>query len=67
MTDLGPVCLESNPSQAPVQDVNAEMHVSMYPSSQLVCSDRPEEFSLNSPLVQTFQTFLHFVFEGKVY
>ncbi len=41
-TNLGPACSEPGPSQAPVQDVDAETHLSMRPSLRLVCSDRPE-------------------------
>ncbi len=33
---------EPGPSQAPVQDVDAETHLSMRPSLRLVCSNRPE-------------------------
>ncbi len=42
MTNLGPARSEPGPSQAPVQDVDAETHLSMRPSLRLVCSDRPE-------------------------
>ncbi len=42
MTNLGPVRSEPGPSQAPVQDVDAETHLSMHPSCRLVHSDRPE-------------------------
>ncbi len=41
-TNLGPARSEPGPSQAPVQDVDAETHLSMRPSLRLVCSDRPE-------------------------
>ncbi len=39
---LGPARSEPGPSQAPVQDVDAETHLSMRPSLRLVCSNRPE-------------------------
>ncbi len=42
MTNLGPARSEPGPSQAPVQDVDAETHLSMHPSLRLVRSDRPE-------------------------
>ncbi len=41
-TNLGPARSEPGPSQAPVQDVNAESHLPMHPPLRLVCSDRPE-------------------------
>ncbi len=41
-TNLGPARSEPGPSQAPVQDVDAETHLSMHPSFRLVRSDRPE-------------------------
>ncbi len=41
-TNPGPARSESGPSQAPVQDVDAETHLSMRPSPRLVCSNRPE-------------------------
>ncbi len=41
-TNLGPTLSEPGPSQAPVQDVDAETHLSMHPSFRLVRSDRPE-------------------------
>ncbi len=41
-TNPGPACSEPGPSQAPVQDVDAETHLSMRPSLRLVCSNRPE-------------------------
>ncbi len=41
-TNSGPARSEPGPSQAPVQDVDAETHLSMRPSLRLVCSDRPE-------------------------
>ncbi len=42
MTNPGPARSEPGPSQAPVQDVDAETHLSMRPSLRLVCSNRPE-------------------------
>ncbi len=56
-TNLGPACPESGPSQAPIQDVDTEMHFSMHPSSRLVCSDRPEGrvlSYLDPPFTQAF-------------
>ncbi len=41
-TNPGPAHSEPGPSQAPVQDVDAETHLSMRPSLRLVCSNRPE-------------------------
>ncbi len=41
-SNLGPACSEPGPCQAPVQDVDAETHLSMRPSLRLGCSDRPE-------------------------
>ncbi len=41
-TNLGLARSEPGPSQAPVQDVDAETHLSMHPSFRLVRSDRPE-------------------------
>ncbi len=41
-TNLGPARSEPDPSQAPVQDVDAETHLSVHPSFRLVRSDRPE-------------------------
>ncbi len=41
-TNLGPARSEPGPSQAPVQDVDAETHLSMHPSVRLVRSGRPE-------------------------
>ncbi len=41
-TNLGPARSEPGSSQAPVQNVDAETHLSMHPSLRLVCSDRPE-------------------------
>ncbi len=41
-TNPGPTRSEPGPSQAPVQDVDAETHLSMRPSLRLVCSNRPE-------------------------
>ncbi len=41
-SNLGPVCSEPGPCQAPVQDVDAETPLSMRPSLRLGCSDRPE-------------------------
>ncbi len=41
-SNLGPACSELGPCQAPVQDVDAETHLSMRPSLRLGCSDRPE-------------------------
>ncbi len=41
-TNPGPARSEPGPSQAPVQDVDAETHLSMRPSLRLVCSNRPE-------------------------
>ncbi len=41
-TNPGPARSESGPSQAPVQDVDAETHLSMRLSPRLVCSNRPE-------------------------
>ncbi len=41
-TNLGPARPEPGPSQAPVQDADAETHFSMHPSVRLVRSDRPE-------------------------
>ncbi len=38
----GPARPEPGPSQAPVQDVDAETHLSMRSSLRLVCSNRPE-------------------------
>ncbi len=38
-TNLGPARSEPGPSQAPVQDVDTETHLSMRPSLRLVCSD----------------------------
>ncbi len=38
-TNPGPARSESGPSQAPVQDVDAETHLSMRPSPRLVCSN----------------------------
>ncbi len=55
ITNLGPVSPEPGPSQALVQDANAETHFSMHPSSRLVCSNRPEGFvlfCLDSPSAQ---------------
>lgn len=40
--NLGPSCLESSPSQAPIQDVNAETHLRMHSSPRQVCNDRHE-------------------------
>ncbi len=37
----GSVCLESGPSQAPIQDVDVEAHHQMHPAPGLVCSGRP--------------------------
>ncbi len=55
-TNLGPARPEPGPSQAPVQDVDAETHLSMHPSVRLVRSDRPEGCvlsCLNPPSTQT--------------
>ncbi len=55
-TNLGPARPEPGPSQAPVQDVDAETHFSMHPSVRLVRSDRPEGrvlSCLNPPSTQT--------------
>ncbi len=41
-TNPGPARSEPGPSQAPVQDVDAETHLSIFPSLRLVCSNRPE-------------------------
>ncbi len=41
-TNPGPARPEPGPSQAPVQDVDAETHLSMRSSLRLVCSNRPE-------------------------
>ncbi len=41
-SNLGPACSEPGPCQAPVQDIDAETHLSMRPSLRLGCSDRPE-------------------------
>ncbi len=41
-SNLGPARSEPGPCQAPVQDVDAETHLSMRPSLRLGCSDRPE-------------------------
>ncbi len=41
-TNLGPAHSEPGPSQAPIQDVDAETHLSMHPSFRSVCSNRPE-------------------------
>ncbi len=56
-TNPGPVRSEPGPSQAPVQDVDAETHLSMRPSLRLVCSNRPEGCllpCLDPPSTQTF-------------
>ncbi len=58
-TNLGPVCSEPGPSQALVQDVDAETHLLMHPSFQLVRSDRPEGrilSCLDPPSTQTIST-----------
>ncbi len=41
-SNLGLACSEPGPCQAPVQDVDAETHLSMRPSLRLGCSNRPE-------------------------
>ncbi len=41
-TNPGPLRSEPGPSQAPVQDVDAETHLSIRPSLRLVCSNRPK-------------------------
>ncbi len=56
MTNLGPAHSEPGPSQAPVQDVDAETHLSMHPSFRLVCSNQAEGRllpCLDPPLTQT--------------
>ncbi len=56
MTNLGPARPESGPSQAPVQDDDAETHLSMCPSILLVCGYRPKGRTLSfldSPSTQT--------------
>ncbi len=56
MTNLGPARPESGPSQAPVQDDDAETHLSMCPSILLVCGYRPKGCILSfldSPSTQT--------------
>ncbi len=53
------VCSEPGPSQALVQDVDAETHLLMHPSFQLVRSDRPEGrilSCLDPPSTQTIST-----------
>ncbi len=58
-TNLGPARSEPGPSQAPVQDVDAETHLSMHPSLRLVHSDRPEGrvlSCLDPPSTQTIST-----------
>ncbi len=49
-TNLGPVRSEPGPSQAPVQDVDAETHLSMHPSVRLVRSWRTRTFMSRSSL-----------------
>ncbi len=59
MTNLGPARPELGPSQAPVQDVDAEMHISMHSPLQLVRSDRPEGCiisCLDPPSTQTISS-----------
>ncbi len=59
-TNPGPMRPEPGPSQAPIQDVDAETHLSMCPSFRLVYSDRPEGCilsCLNSPTTQTVSPF----------
>ncbi len=67
MTNLGPAHSEPGPSQAPVQDVDAETHLSMHPSLRLVCSDRPEGRLLPCLDPPSTQTVLRFAFEGRAY
>ncbi len=58
-TNLGPARSELGPSQAPVQDVDAEMHISMHSPLQLVRSDRPEGCilsCLDPPSTQTISS-----------
>ncbi len=58
-TNLGPARSELGPSQAPVQDVDAEMHISMHSPLQLVRSDRPEGCKLSCldpPSTQTISS-----------
>ncbi len=55
-TNPGPARSEPGPSQAPVQDVDAETHLSMRPSLRLVYSNRPEGHllpCLDPPSTQT--------------
>ncbi len=42
MVYRGSACLEPGPSQATFQDAYAEMHLRVYKSPRLVCSNRPE-------------------------
>ncbi len=67
-TNLGPARPEPGPSQAPVQDADAETHFSMHPSVRLVRSDRPEGrvlSCLDPPSTQTVSSL--FAFEGRAY
>ncbi len=66
-TNLGPARSEPGPSQAPVQDVDGETHLSMHPSLRLVCSDRPEGRLLPCLDPPSTQTVLRFAFEGRAY
>ncbi len=66
-TNPGPARSEPGPSQAPVQDVDAETHLSMRPSLRLVCSNRPEGRLLPCLDPPSTQTVLRFAFEGRAY
>ncbi len=64
-TNLGPARPEPGPSQAPVQDADAETHFSMHPSVRLVRSDRPEGRVLSCPLLPRHRPFFALRFEGE--
>ncbi len=64
-TNLGPTHSEPGPSQAPVQDVDAETHLSMHPSFRLVFSNWPEGHLVS--LLPQHRPFLRFAFEGWAY
>ncbi len=66
-TNLGPARSEQGPSQASIQDVDTETHLSMHPSFRLVCSNRLKDIYIHVSNLHRHRPFLRFAFEERAY
>ncbi len=66
-TNPGPARSESGPSQAPVQDVDAETHLSMRPSLDWFAAIDLKDAYFHVSILPRHRPFLRFAFEGRAY